>query len=372
MSILEVVLVPSWWPDGWPHVTSCYLRLPHVMSARTRISHRATSIKLEMTPPVAAADTCFHFFVWGCILMITVPWWPFLLPGSAGRCVIMVTLELMVLVRPSSPDSFSPAPPVSPWSLLTMLSGVISHHQCAQYLGVHFARYYSDKYYFIALIPPAVTNIVLGSRKHALLGSLILSENNWNADCFSDPSGEWLLAWVLTVTWIFSCDQSRPHGASQGQCLVSSDWPDTHNTDLWLAQGLGVVSVHQPHSGTRWIADNKTDHTDSDWSEWRLCQIILTTNLWLLMSCTNLSDKLWMNSCWLFVLQPPLPPDIPIYICLCGVHCDPSCCLPWCRCFTQCEIITWDKTFVCWCSNPIMTWYRQNPTPVHLLIQNGQ
>ena len=153
---------------------------------------------------------------------------------------------------------------------------------------------------------------------------------------------------------------------------LTSDWPDTHNTDLWLARGLGVVSVHQPHSGTRWIADNKTDHTDSDWSEWRLCQIILTTNLWLLMSCTNLSDKLWMNSCWLFVLQPPLPPDIPIYICLCGVHCDPSCCLPWCRCFTQCEIITWDKTFVCWCSNPIMTWYRQNPTPVHLLIQNGQ
>ena len=59
-----------------------------------------------------------------------------------------------------------------------MLSGVITNHQCAQYLGVHFARYYSDKYYFIALIPPAVTNIVLGSRKHALLGSLILSENN--------------------------------------------------------------------------------------------------------------------------------------------------------------------------------------------------
>ena len=126
MSILEVVLVPSWWPDGWPHVTSCYLRLPHVMSARTRISHRATSIKLEMTPPVAAADTCFHFFVWGCILMITVPWWPFLHPGPAGRCVIMVTLELMVLVRPSSPDSFSPAPPVSPWSLLTMQCSVVS------------------------------------------------------------------------------------------------------------------------------------------------------------------------------------------------------------------------------------------------------
>ena len=186
-----------------------------------------------MTPPVAAADTCFHFFVWGCILMITVPWWPFLHPGPAGRCVIMVTLELMVLVRPSSPDSFSPPPPVSPWSLLTMLSGVISHHQCAQYLGVHFAHYYSDKYYFIALIPPAVTNIVLGSRKHALLGSLILSENNWNADCFSDPSGEWLLAWVLTVTWIFSCDQSRPHGASQGRCLVTGG---QHEPDLWLAR----------------------------------------------------------------------------------------------------------------------------------------
>ena len=157
---------------------------------------------------------------------------------------------------------------------LTMLSGVISNHQCAQYLGVHFAHYYSDKYYFIALIPPAVTNIVLGSRKHALLGSLILSENNWNADCFSDPSAEWLLASVLTVTCIFSCDQ-WPGLMGRAKASVwwpgvsmrlSSDWSDRHNTDLWLVQGLGVVSVHQPHSGTRWIADNKTDHPDSDWS----------------------------------------------------------------------------------------------------------
>ena len=62
---------------------------------------------------------------------------------------------------------------------LTMLNGVIRNVEVNLVSWcVHFAHYSADKYYFIALIPPAVTNIVLGSRKHALLGSLILSENN--------------------------------------------------------------------------------------------------------------------------------------------------------------------------------------------------
>ena len=143
-------------------------RVTMLQSCWTTLSHHATSIKLDSRTPV--------FISLYEVLMLTVPWWPFLhirwqMCNGPGVAFIVWFIPWVS--------------PVAPWSLLTMHNGVINIvENILVSWCTHLAHYSADKYYFIALIPPVVTNIGLGSCKHALLGSLILSENNWNVDCF--------------------------------------------------------------------------------------------------------------------------------------------------------------------------------------------